>query len=160
MITNSFTSFFKYPFYLPTKLTKSMGTNAIEFDSISGCRIINLNRPRSLNALNMEMIVELTKKLLDWKASEESKVVIINSKDYTNSKAFCAGGDIVEIFNSLNQIEKCMSFFRSEYGLNHLIATYNKPIVSIWNGFVSMRLLIVSGWRSRNFSSWTISNSY
>ena len=160
MISNSFTSFIKYPFYLPKKIIKSMRTQAIDFESVSGCRTVYLNRPKSLNALNMEMIVELTKRLIDWKTSEECKVIVINSKDYTNSRAFCAGGDILEIFNNQDQIEKCMSFFQSEYGLNHLIATYSKPIVSIWNGFVSMNLLTNSGGRGRTISTRSISNSH
>jgi enoyl-CoA hydratase/carnithine racemase len=115
-----------------------MGTKNIDLDSISGCRIIHLNRPKSLNALDMEMIVEITNRLLDWKASDECKMILINSKDYTISKAFCAGGDIVDILKTRDQIEKNMTFFRTEYGLNHQIATFSKPIVSIWNGFVSI----------------------
>jgi len=50
-------------------------------------------------------------------------------------RAFCAGGDIVEIFESgKSGTSLCKDFFREEYILNHLIGTLCTPHIAIISG--------------------------
>ncbi|KAF4366174.1 hypothetical protein F8388_014892 [Cannabis sativa] len=53
-------------------------------------------------------------------------------------RAFCAGGDVAAVVRDLNEGKWKLGaeFFRKEFTLNYLIATYSKPQVSILNGIV------------------------
>ena len=53
--------------------------------------IFTLNRPEALNALNPEVVAELSQALIDFKDNDELWVGIITG---TGDKAFCAGADI------------------------------------------------------------------
>ena len=62
-------------------------------DVVQGKGLIKLNRPKALNALNMNMVQQIYPVLQGWNETETAKVdfVIIEGE---GSKAFCAGGDI------------------------------------------------------------------
>lgn len=96
-------------------------------------RTISLNRPKALNALNLDMIRSLTPRFLQWNQSSEVVCIIMKG---CGGRAFCAGGDVVAIHSlaSGEAIEKAMQFFEEEYRLNHIIATAPKPQVSLLNG--------------------------
>lgn len=51
-------------------------------------------------------------------------------------KAFCAGGDVttLAINNKEGRNQESVDFFRDEYQVNHLIATYSKPYVAFMDG--------------------------
>ena len=53
--------------------------------------ILSLNRPKALNALNIEMILSLQEKLMEWEKDPSIALIILDS---TGDKAFCAGGDV------------------------------------------------------------------
>lgn len=57
--------------------------------------LIRLNRPKELNALNLELMKELKEKLIDLDNDNETRVIIITG----NEKAFAAGADIKQMFN-------------------------------------------------------------
>eukprot|EP01027_Heterolobosea_sp_BB2_P014279 GEZU01020528.1.p1 GENE.GEZU01020528.1~~GEZU01020528.1.p1 ORF type:complete len:106 (-),score=6.68 GEZU01020528.1:15-332(-) len=67
----------------------------ILFDTFpNGCRLITLNRPHALNALQRENFPVIEEKLLEWAYDKKtSLVVVIGAGD----KAFCAGNDVNEI---------------------------------------------------------------
>lgn len=97
-------------------------------------RIINLNRPKALNALNEEMCTLMFKTLNEYSKSDLAKTIIIKS---TNSpRSFCAGGDVKQVaqYNLTNKIQDSIKLFQSEYSLNYLLATYNKPVVTFMDG--------------------------
>jgi enoyl-CoA hydratase/carnithine racemase len=52
---------------------------------------INLNRPKALNSLSLDMIRTITQTLLLWKDDANISSVVIQS---AHEKGFCAGGDI------------------------------------------------------------------
>ena len=58
---------------------------------------IELNKPKALNALDQDMVDSMHQKLKHWKKSGHPRVVIIKG---SGEKAFCAGGDIVSIYNA------------------------------------------------------------
>ena len=94
--------------------------------------LITLNRVNKLNALNGEMIKDITDILLAWKNDNEIDAVIINS---SCDRAFCAGGDIRGVYdNGINNVDKSTQFFQQEYALNHLIFNYPKPYIALLNG--------------------------
>ncbi|RHZ71436.1 hypothetical protein Glove_258g41 [Diversispora epigaea] len=98
-----------------------------------GSRIFILNRPKVLNALDLGMIRTMTPQLQAWKESDLCKVIILKAAGDT---AFCAGGDVKRVIldEENGKHEEAVKFFEEEYQLNHLIATINKPFVSIMNG--------------------------
>ena len=57
--------------------------------------LIRLNRPKELNALNLELMQELKNNLIYLDNDEETRVIIITG----NEKAFAAGADIKQMFN-------------------------------------------------------------
>ena len=92
-----------------------------------------LNRSTALNALNQSMCETIVKTLRQWQADPQVKGVIISGQ---GEKAFCAGGDIVALYHYWQQgkQEKIKEFFKCEYELNYLLATYEKPVIPLIHG--------------------------
>ncbi|XP_050385912.1 3-hydroxyisobutyryl-CoA hydrolase 1-like isoform X2 [Argentina anserina] len=97
-------------------------------------RILTLNRTRQLNALNYEMISRLLELFLTYEGDANVKLVILKGK----GRAFCAGGDVAAVVRDINEGNWRLgaNFFRKEFTLNYLLATYSKPQVSLLNGIV------------------------
>ena len=100
---------------------------------------ITLNNPKTLNALNIEMI-DAIQHALDYCENDDNiKVVCLQA---TGEKAFCAGGDVVGLYHSMKETssgdipEKAASFFTKEYKLDYRLHTFDKPIISWGNGIV------------------------
>ena len=99
---------------------------------------ITLNRPKALNALNLDMVRGLTAVLLQWKDDPEVHAVAIRGSDKTGVfGGFCAGGDI-RFFHqaALAGNPALEDFFTEEYRLNHLIHGYPKPYIAFLDGIV------------------------
>lgn len=98
--------------------------------------IATLNSPKSLNALNFDMIKLLEPQLRLWADDDAIAMVILKG---AGDKAFCAGGDVVSLHSAMktnqpaNYIE---DFFAHEYRLDYLIHCYEKPILLWGNGIV------------------------
>lgn len=94
---------------------------------------LSLNRPKAIHALTLDMVHAMTKALLEWRDDPEVAVVII---DHAEGRGFCSGGDIAFLRNSaLNDGGVSgRKFFHDEYQLNHLIFTYEKPVVAFMDG--------------------------
>jgi enoyl-CoA hydratase len=94
---------------------------------------IVLNRPQTLNALDLPMIRACTRALEAWRDDPHVHGAVIEG---SGDRAFCAGGDV----RALRQYEldgehhKAETFFREEYELNLMIATYPKPYVALIDG--------------------------
>ena len=94
---------------------------------------LSLNRPKAIHALTATMVDLMTKALLEWRDDPAVKVVII---DHAEGRGFCSGGDINLLRNSAlndNGVSGA-KFFYDEYQLNHLLFTYEKPIVAFMDG--------------------------
>jgi enoyl-CoA hydratase/carnithine racemase len=92
-----------------------------------------LNRPKALNALDLEMI-RLCKSALDaWAEDPSVHLVVIEG---AGDRAFCAGGDIraVREHAMAGETAQVEAFFAEEYALNQLIADYPKPYVALIDG--------------------------
>lgn len=112
--------------------------------------VITLNRPKALNALDLDMCRDLRALQLEWKinpsANTTPALMIMNG---AGEKAFCAGGDVKSIWEEIVSDEmstdklgkglpglRHSDFFRTEYEMNYLLGTSDVPQISFWDGFV------------------------
>jgi enoyl-CoA hydratase len=94
---------------------------------------ILLNRPRALNALDLDMIRACDVILRDWHDDPHVHAVVIMG---AGDRAFCAGGDIIALRDAQVSGNRAVAdaFFTEEYALNQMIATYPKPYVALIDG--------------------------
>lgn len=131
----------------------------VRFHSKGPVRIVELDRPKALHAVNLEMIEAILEALQNWESNPACKMVVLKSNNSeTKTKAFCSGGDVVgthlnpkrsvinqmvAIATSEAPILERAKFFKREYLLNHLIGTFKKPIISILDGITSRPFVLV-----------------
>jgi enoyl-CoA hydratase/carnithine racemase len=99
---------------------------------------ITLNSPSTLNSLSLDMVRSVRTALDEWANDDDIAVVLLRGE---GEKAFCAGGDVQELYKSATETpggpcDYAETFFLEEYQLNYLIHRYSKPIVCIGNGIV------------------------
>lgn len=96
---------------------------------------LTLNRPQALNALTHAQCLQTEDALRAWRDDANVDLVIL---DATGDRAFCSGGDIAQVSAAGRAGDFAMArdFWRDEYRMNLLLATYPKPIVSFMHGFV------------------------
>jgi enoyl-CoA hydratase/carnithine racemase len=94
---------------------------------------ILLNRPRALNALDLNMIRACAAILETWASDPRVDAVVIEG---AGDRAFCAGGDIRALRDGQLSGDRGSvdQFFREEYALNLTIATYPKPYIALIDG--------------------------
>jgi enoyl-CoA hydratase/carnithine racemase len=106
-------------------------SSEVHFQHTGRVGLITLDRQKALNALNAPMVEEMTKKLRDWRTSDDVEVVCIEG---AGSKAFCAGGDVVSITKDAKDESVPLNFFHDEFQMNHMIGTYPKIYVALIHG--------------------------
>jgi len=111
-----------------------------EHTAVHGARIViaTLNAPQALNALSQEMIDVLSERLAAWREDPKVASIILRG---AGSRALCAGGDIVRLYQSMRQYPGgpnpiAERFFRTEYRLDYTVHTYPKPILCWGHGIV------------------------
>ncbi|MEP0520597.1 MAG: enoyl-CoA hydratase/isomerase family protein [Hyphomicrobiales bacterium] len=93
---------------------------------------LKLNRPKALNALTSAMALGIRDALHDWRDDDSISAVVIEGE---GNRAFCAGGDILHLYNIGRDTPQIgVDFWREEYRLNAMIARYPKPYISIMDG--------------------------
>jgi enoyl-CoA hydratase len=94
---------------------------------------ILLNRPKALNAIDLPMIRACSRALEGWRDDPHVHAVVIEG---AGDRAFCAGGDIRALreYELDGEHHRAEEFFREEYELNFVIATYPKPYVALIDG--------------------------
>jgi enoyl-CoA hydratase len=93
----------------------------------NGICIISLNRPKVLNALNHELMLELTEALECFDSDNSVRVIIITGND----RAFAAGADIKEMLDE-NTISILLTDNLAIWGK---IRNIKKPIIAAVSGF-------------------------
>lgn len=95
---------------------------------------ITLTRPKALNAMSYDMCLAIEAALDDWASDDDVALVIIDAE---GDKAFCAGGDIQQLYDTgrAGDFAYGQTFWRDEYRLNAKIAEYPKPYVAFMQGF-------------------------
>ncbi|WP_420409424.1 enoyl-CoA hydratase/isomerase family protein [Hoeflea sp.] len=96
---------------------------------------ITLQRPEALNAVSHEMVHGIAGALEAWRDDEDVACVLIDAE---GTKAFSAGGDLQFMHETASKgdFDAGRTFWRDEYRLNAMIATYPKPYVALCQGFV------------------------
>jgi len=94
---------------------------------------LTLNRPRAINALDLEMIRALNLTLDRWEQDTDVDVILL---DGAGDRGFCAGGDVRALHEMVTagRVDEVHAFFREEYALDHRIAISRKPVVAIADG--------------------------
>jgi enoyl-CoA hydratase len=101
---------------------------------------MSLNRPKAINALDLDMVRAMTVALRNWQHDLAVKLVLIDHAvqpdgDGKLPRGFCAGGDVVTIARSAEGSGAAgQAFFFEEYRLNHLMYTYPKRGVVFMDG--------------------------
>jgi enoyl-CoA hydratase len=97
-------------------------------------RRITLNRPKALNALTLDMAVQMTALLRSWAADPAVRAVLL---DGAGERGLCAGGDIRALYDAAKSGDTLPEkFWATEYHLDVLIARYPKPFVAVMDGMV------------------------
>lgn len=112
--------------------------------------ILTLNAPTTLNALSEQMIRQILETLDRWAEDDRICVVVIQG---AGEKAFCAGGDIRELYDAIvngEDPDKPARVFRHEYAMDYRIHRFPKPVLGIAHGVVmGGGLGVLSGCRYR-----------
>jgi enoyl-CoA hydratase/carnithine racemase len=91
-----------------------------------------LQRPAALNALSLEMVQQLDAILRKWSNDPQVHAVVVKG---AGEKAFCAGGDIRSLYDSMRSGGSLhRDFFPIEYRLDYLIHRYPKPYIAVMHG--------------------------
>jgi enoyl-CoA hydratase len=107
-----------------------MGYENILYEKRDEIAFITFNRPKVLNALNRKTMEEFEQVLLDARADEAVRVLILTG---AGGKSFVAGADIGELSQQTPVEGKEFSLYGQ--GVIHLLETMGKPSICAINGF-------------------------
>lgn len=100
--------------------------------------IMTLNTPKSLNALSVEMCQLLAQQLEQWQNDDQIVALVLKG---AGEKAFCAGGDIRKLYDSMSTSAPlpnpyATEFFGHEYRLYRQMHFYPKPLILWGDGII------------------------
>lgn len=95
---------------------------------------ITLMRPKAMNALTYPMCLEIEAAIDAWGEDDNVQMLLI---DAAGDRAFCAGGDIADMYASgmRGDFDYGRKFWRDEYRMNTKLFEFPKPVVSLMQGF-------------------------
>ncbi|MCX7565190.1 enoyl-CoA hydratase/isomerase family protein [Sulfitobacter sp. F26169L] len=95
---------------------------------------ITLTRPKALNSLTYDMCLAIEAALDSWRDDDAVAVIVLDAE---GDRAFCAGGDIAELYATGIKGDYAYGhkFWADEYRMNNKIFHYPKPVVSFMQGF-------------------------
>jgi 2-(1,2-epoxy-1,2-dihydrophenyl)acetyl-CoA isomerase len=104
----------------------------LNFTICDGVARIVLNRPERMNAFTFEMIDAWAEALLHCRTDDSVKVVVVTGA----GKAFCSGGDIVEMVDRVDQTpeQRKNEIFQRVQRIPLALEDLDKPIIAVVNG--------------------------
>ena len=95
---------------------------------------ITVDRPQALNALTHGIVRAIDAALQDWAADDAVAMLVI---DAVGDRAFCAGGDLQEIYaaGKAGDAGPARAFWRDEYRMNARLYGFPKPVATFLHGF-------------------------
>lgn len=102
----------------------------IQLEPHDGIAVVRINRPEALNAMNVDVIAELSRTIDILAADDGTKCVIITG---AGERAFCAGADISFMVN----IEPMAAekYASAAQAVLNKIEKLEKPVIAAVNGF-------------------------
>lgn len=104
-----------------------MSFETITVDTADAITTITLNRPKALNALNMQVLMELTQAAVEADADDTVRVIVITGAD----RAFAAGADIKE----MSELDFSRAFRADWFAGWSRLTSVRKPVIAAVNGF-------------------------
>ncbi len=101
----------------------------IKYDIHDGLATVTVNRPKAMNALNIDVLSELYSVFTEIEADSDVKAVILTGE----GRAFVAGADIAQM-KDLNAIEGRKMMILGHSVMNR-IESLSKPVIAAINGF-------------------------
>jgi enoyl-CoA hydratase len=96
--------------------------------------VIRLNRPKAINAVTLEMFLDVDRALDRFEADPAIGVILLEG---AGERGLCAGGDIRALYESAGvKGDLGKTLWREEYILNARIAKFPKPYVAFMDGIV------------------------
>jgi len=108
------------------------GGDEIRFERIGKAGVVTLTRPQALNALSHGMLNALARAVDTWRDDETVSLVVVKAE----GRAFCAGGDIMDVYKAGKEGREKADFFADEYRFNAALARFPKPYVALIDGIV------------------------
>lgn len=109
--------------------TETFENIAVEIEDSAA--VITLNRPGVLNALNAQLLGELSRALDELERNDAVRAIIITG---SGTKAFAAGADIAELNALANAVEGAQKA-RTGQAVTLQIERLKKPVIMAVNGF-------------------------
>lgn len=101
----------------------------IKYEVKDKLAVITVNRPQALNALNMDVLDEMTDAFTAIRTDQEVQAVIVTGE----GRSFVAGADIAEM-SKLNALEG-RYMMEKGHRLMNMIESLPKPVIAAINGF-------------------------
>ena len=103
----------------------------IRSEIIDGVGHLTLNRPRAINALNLEMMTTLYETLSTWVRNKEVTAVELRGE---GDRGFCAGADVRELRQTILDGGDWLGFLELEYAVDYLISQSRLPVTAHMTG--------------------------
>ena len=98
-----------------------------------GVAVLTLNRPRALNAINLEMLHAMWEHVTAWRDDAHVRAVVVRG---AGDRAFSAGGDVRAVVENRGDDVFMHEVYRAEYVYDGMIHHYPKPYIPFMDGIV------------------------
>ncbi len=110
----------------------SSGSGDMAFEELGAAGVVTLTRERALNALTHGMVLDMSAALDSWQPADTIRHIVLRGQ----GRAFCAGGDLSDIYQEGRAGNPHFEFFQDEYRLNARLGIFPKPIISLIDGII------------------------
>jgi len=107
-----------------------MSYKNLSLDIVGGIGVLSINRPKTLNALNIETLHELQRAFQDLSDKEEARVIVLTG---AGDRAFVVGADISEM-KDMTPTE-AIGFAQLGHTTLQMIEESEKVVIAAVNGF-------------------------